>query len=361
MIEALKSLFGKKAPAASTAPPEPVGETVLFNVYSTRVQIEQPVFAHKLHTRRDLSDPELLTHLNGFCGYIFQRGDGEMSQDKYHAILHVQRVQHHLSISVGVADLDVFRAWAAQANAILYTQDGNVTDPEGRVLVGAADGLADPAARLPYLEQALARKAATEAALAARGIVVPDSLPPLVCEDELSLRTRDEVVDRARSLLLVALRAESVASGEPMSVEMLLSKMPLGEDGLSRQELVFLDQDAPSQADCAQLVWRYESLYLLEWALGLVGELPYPAEAADSATIVATMIEMRGPALRAESEILDALDLHYRLHWFIRQSRLKKLGEVSGVDADVVMERHRTLNWLVRFQHAGWDEVDTPT
>jgi len=31
------------------------------------------------------------------------------------------------------------------------------------------------------------------------------------------------------------------------------------------------------------------------------------------------------------------------------------------VDLAVLMERHRALNWLVRFQHAGWDEVDTPT
>ena len=358
MFKNLASLFGRKPQAA---PPEPTGDTVLFNVYCTRAELARPTFAHKLHNHRDLADPALLEHLNGFCGYIFQRGDGQMSQDKYHVILHVQRVQHHLSISVGVDDLAALRAWAADANAILYTQEGHVTDPQARILVGAADGLADPEARLPYLAQALARKAATEAVLAARGVDVPDSLPPLVCEDELSLRERDEAVDRARALLLVALRAESVASGEPMPVETLLSKMPLAEDALTREERAFLDQDKPSQDDCAQLVWRYESLFVLEWALGLVAELPFPAEPAESASIVATMIEMRGPALRGAGDILDALDLHYRLHWAVRQARLKKQGEVAGVDADVVMERHRTLNWLVRFQHAGWDDVDTPT
>ena len=358
MIERFKSLFGRKAerPAA-----EPVGETILFNAYCTRLTIAQPTFAHTLHARRDLSNPELLEHLGGFCAYVQGRGDGAMSRHKYHVILHVQRVQHHLSFSVGADDTAALYEWAAHANAILFTPDGHVTDPQGRVLVDATDGGTEAEARVPYPEKAVERKARTEAMLAARGINVPDTLPPLVCEGELALRTRDEVVERARALLLVALRADSVASGEPIPVETLLSKMPLADDALSLQEQVFLTLEAPAQQECAQFIWRYESLYLLEWALGLADVLPYPETSADSAGVVATLIEMRGPQLRAPGEILDALDLHYRLHWYIRQSRLKKRGEAAGLDADVVMERHRTLNWLVRFQHAPWDEVDTPT
>jgi hypothetical protein len=358
MIEVFKSMFGR---AKNAGPGEPVGETVLFNAYCTRAEIAQPAFAHKLHARRDLSDPELLEHLGGFCGYVQSRGDGAMSMTKYHVILHVQRVQQHLSISVGVEDIAALQAWAEAANAVLFTHDGHVTDPQGRTLVDAATGSADPAARLPYPEAALKRKAATEAALAARGITVPATLPPLVCEDELTLRPRDEVIERARGLLLVALRAESVASGEAMPVDTLLSKMPLADDALSPKEQAFLQQEAPANQECAQFIWRYEALLVLEWALGLVDELAYPAVPAEAADIVAKLIEMRGPQLRSSSDILDALDLHYRLHWHVRQTRLKTKGEVKGVDADVIMERHHTLNWLVRFQHAPWDEVDTPT
>ena len=358
MFGRLKSLFGVKA---DSAPQAPVGETILFNAYCTRVTIAQPAFAHTLHERFDLSHPELLADLNDFCGYVLSRGDGQMSRDKYHVILHLQRVQHHLSISVGVSDIGAFHAWAAAANALLIGPDGSVTDPQGRVLVGVDDGKADPQARLPYPAQALARKAATTALLAARGIDVPESLPPLTCEDELTLRSRDEVVERARALLLVALRAESVASGEAMPVATLLSKMPLADDALSPLEQAFLQQETPSKEDCAQFIWRYESLFLLEWALGLVDTLAFPDAPVDSASTVATLIGMRGPQLVTASGILDALDLHYRLHWHIRQSRLKQGVEAAGIDADVVMERHRALNWLVRFQHAGWDEVDTPT
>lgn len=358
MIGTFKSLFARKADAAPRAL---VGATILFNAYCTRLQIAQPAFAHTLHERFDLSDPALPADLNDFCGYVLSRGDGQMSRDKYHVILHLQRVQHHLSISVGVDDTAALYAWAAQANALLIGPDGNVCDPHGRVLVDVATGKADSQARVPYPDQALARKAATEAALAARGIHVPASLPPLICEDELALRGKDEAVDRARALLLVVLRAESVAFGEAIPVDTLLSKMPLADDALSVAEQAFLQQQAPGKEECAQLIWRYESLYLLEWALGLVDNLPYPDAPAESAAVVATLIDMRGPRLRPAAEILDALDLHYRLHWHIRQSRLKQGVEAAGLDVDVVMERHRTLNWLVRFQHAGWDEVDTPT
>ena len=358
MLKRFASLFARKR---DSAPLAPVGETIVFNAYCTLREIAQPAFAHTLHERVDLSDPALLADLHDFCGYVLSRGDGKMSRDKYHVILHLQRVQQHLSISVGVADIGAFHAWAAQANALLIGPDGSVTDPQGRVLVGVADGLADPQARLPYPELAIARKAATAALLAARAIIVPDTLPPLVCEDELALRSRDEAVDRARALLLVALRADSVAAGEAMPVDMLLSKMPLADDALSPLEQDFLQLENPGKEDCAPFIWRYESLLVLEWALGLVEQLPYPDAPCDSAAVVATLIAMRGPRLRPAAEILDALDLHYRLHWHVRQSRLKLGVEAAGVDADVVMERHRTLNWLVRFGHAPWDEVDTPT
>lgn len=358
MLKQLKKLFAR--PQDDT-PPLPVGETVRYNVYCTRLVIAQPAFPHILQARRDLADPELLEHLNGFCGYVLARGDGRMSTGKYHVLLHLQRVQHHVVIGVGADDLDAFHAWAAAANAVLFTDEGHVLDPDGRVLVGARDGKADPQARIPYPDAALARKAATGALLAERGIAVPDTLPPLVSEDELVLRDRDEAIGRARALLVVALRAESVASGESMSSEMLLSKVPLAETYLSPKELAFLAKEQPGKQEYAQYLWRYESLYVLAWALGLVEELPFPDAPCEAAALVAKVIEMKSPAMRAAGEILDALDSTYRIHWHVRQQRLKKQGATPGVDPDVVMERHHALNWLVRFQHAGWDEVDTPT
>ena len=358
MIDKLTSLFRRKLPVGVN---EPAGETVLFNAYCTMLAVPQPAFAHRMHNRRDLSAPELLAHLARLCEHVFNLGEGQMTSVKYHVILHLQRVQHHIAISVGVDEVSALHAWAAQANAVLLTADSHIVDPAGRVLVNGVDGSADPDARLPHPATAVARKLATEAALQARGITVPATLPPLVCEDELMLRERDEVVGRARALLLVALRAESVASAEPMSVAHLLDRMPLADDYLSPEERAFLARESPTVQECAQMGWRYEALLVLEWALGLVDELPFPSGASDAATIVSTFIEMRGPQLRPAGDILDALDLHYRVHWHAREVRLGKQGQMGEVDTDVVMERHHALNWLVRFQHAPWDQVDTPT
>jgi hypothetical protein len=358
MINSLKRLFARPQ---AVVPAAPSGATTLYNVYCTCHTIAQPAFAHQLQGRRDLSDGDLLVHLQTFCGYVFSRGTEAMTRDKYHVILHLQRVQHHLSMEVADDALPELYAWARASNALLFTPDGHMRDPDGQVLIHVADGQAAAAASVPYPAAAWTRKAASEALLAARAIVVPDSLPPLACEEELILRERDEVVARARALLLVALRAESVAAGEPMPVATLLDKMPLAEEGLSPAERAFLALESPSEHECAQFLWRYESLYVLQWALGMTEQLAFPDAPCDSAAAVARQIEMRGPQLREAGQIADALDQTYRLHWHIRQIRLKKTGAEFGADADVVMERHHALNWLIRFQHADWDFVDTPT
>lgn len=59
-------------------------------------------------------------------------------------------------------------------------------------------------------------------------------------------------------------------------------------------------------------------------------------------------------------EILDAADLYYRLHWAAIELRLN--GETSPhVDEGVIRERHRALNWLIRYMDAEWDNVTTDT
>lgn len=359
MIERLKNLFRRQPDNAASA--AITADMVLINVYSTLLELPRPEFAHVLHARRDLSDPELLPHLDGFCGYVMARGVNEMSRNKYHVILHLQRVQQHVSMSVAEAEMPALYAWARRANAVLFIPDGHVLDPDGLVLVHAADGGIAPGASQPYPEQALARKARTDGKLAALGIDVPASLPPLVCEKELVLRSDEAIAGRAHALLLCALRAESCLSERPMSVEELLSKIPDAEGQLTPAEQAYLDLEAPTQHQSVQLMWRYEAVYLLAWALGLVKDLPYPAQACDAGECVRLLPEFQKGKARPSGDILDALDLHYRLHWAIRQRRLKEQPEAEGLDAGVVSERHHTLNWLVNFQHAAWDDVDTPT
>jgi hypothetical protein len=65
--------------------------------------------------------------------------------------------------------------------------------------------------------------------------------------------------------------------------------------------------------------------------------------------------------LRATPTILDALDLSLRVHWATTDARTNGGPAPRDVEASVVLERHRALNWLTRTTDAGWDDVETPT
>lgn len=358
MIERFKNLF-RRAPQAAAA--TVTDDMLLVNAYSTLLALPKPEFAHVLHNRRDLSDPELLPHLDGFCGYIMARGDGAMTPNKYHAILHLQRVQHQASLSVAPAGMPALFEWARKSNALLFVPDGHVLDADGLVLVSAADGSAAPGASEPYPEQALARKARIDGKLAAQGIATSSSLPPLACEKEVILRSEAEIADRLQALLVCALRAESCLAEQPAQVDMLLVKVPGAIGQFTPAEQAYLDLEAPTPHQSVQLLWRYEAVYLLLWSLGLVDQLSFPPQPCDAGECVRLLGERHKGRVRDASDILDALDLHYRLHWALREQRRKDLPEIADVDAGVVSERHHALNWLVRFQHAAWDDVDTPT
>jgi len=369
MFNKLKSLLAPKpsapAPAAAAPATAAPADAVLINAYCTAVELPPIDFPHTLNARRDLSDPELARHLAGFIGYVRSRGDSQMTRLRYHAIRHIQRVNQHLSLAVAQQDLDAYARWAEGANAIAFLPDGSLRDPQGRILLDAG-GQSDEQAQIPYPRRAWERKARSDAQLSARGVRVSDSLPPLVSEPELRLRAPVEVAGRALALLVVAVRAESFVDGQgAIPVADLRRDYPAAFDHLSPREHAFLDDDAPARDDLPQFTWRYEALLLLEWALGLVEALPFPAGICDVPLTARTLMNakdlMQAATLRPAGEILDALDLHYRLHWAVRQARLDKSDAPAGLEPGVILERHYALNWLVRFEDNDWDEVDTPT
>lgn len=340
---------------------------VLVNAYCTRTVIPEVGFPHRFQQRRGISDPALSEHLRGFVGYVVSRNPQQMTHTTYHVIDHIRRVRNQVSLLVPEAQMDELASWAEAANALIFLPDGSVRDPHGRTLVSAAGGDPDPGAAVPHPAEAWQRKARSEALLEARGLHAPAFLPPLVSESEVSLRTPMEVVERALALLLVAVRAESLASGAPMSAAELRAKLGGWPFRLSPKEEVFVAEEEPSREDVVQFSWRYEGVFLLQWALGLAPDLPFPERICDVPKTTQTLLEygstlpLRRPELLDPALILDALDFHYRLHWHVRQARLDGKEPPPGVDGGVVQERHHALNWLVRFGDAEWDDVDTPT
>lgn len=369
MFKQLRRIFSTREPAASevAVPSMSARNSLLINAYCTRADVPKLKFPHHLNGQRNLSDPELIQHLSGFIGYVRSRGNGEMSRTRYHVLRHIQRTQQHLSFSIEDSQLDAVSEWAEGANALLFLPDGNVRDPHGRILVSADDGSADASAVVPYPVEAWERKARTDAFLDTQGLQVPLHLPPVVSETELRLRRPQEVAGRALALFLVAVRSESVATNEPISVAQLEEKFPVSLPHLTPVERAFLNTETPSATETTQFSWRYESLFLLEWALGLTASLPFPNTICDvpltARTIASSNSEelFRSAKLRPANEILDALDLHYRLHWLVRQAQVEEKPVPAGLEGGVILERHYALNWLVCFEDSEWDDVDTPT
>ncbi len=301
-------------------------------------------------------------------GYVLSRGDGQMTRTRYHVMRHVQRVQQHWSLTINEAQLDALAQWAQRANAIVFLPDGGIRDPQGRVLLSAGGAEAGPGAALPYPDQAWQRKARTEAELAARNLSPSASLPPLISEPELRQRTPQEIAERAFALLAVAVRAESMASGEALPPDTLLQRLPSAEAALTPKERAFLFDQAPTQSEVAQVVWRYECLAVLQWAMGLLDVLPFPDAICDvpAPRAPCSMPRMSrvswapcacAPTARSWTRSICTI----AFDWLVRQAQLKELPVPEGLDGGVVVERHYALNWLVRFEDSAWDEVDTPT
>lgn len=312
----------------------------------------------------DRSDAAMLSELDALMDDLF--GDGsEMESQRYALIRHIQRVSRIVTFEIDEARLPEAASWLSAALAVARWPGGSLRDPQGRALYRAS-GAADEDAALPISSQAQARKSSNERRLAAQGVIVPGHLPTVVDELQLLLRAPDEVARRALALFLVAVRAESVGEGDPIPLADLQERQPLGWEALSPLEQEFFQEDDPPTELTIAMSWRYEALQLLLWALGHC-ELPPATEIADVSGLVGFLVEadetqlVNEAALRPPNVLLDALDLHYRSHWAVRQAGMAGEQPPADLQPGVVLERHYALNWLTRFEEAPWDEVDTPT
>lgn len=342
-------------------------QELLINAYLT-VRNPAPItFPHILHNRRDRTDNELLPHLEGFVGYVLTRGDKQMTRTKYHVMRHIQKVQHQLSFTITTNEINQLADWALACNGILFLSDGDVRDPRLYTLVPAGGGEPHEEAAVPYPADSFARKTRQEDFLSSQGLKIPHHLPVVISEAEVTLRPAKEVALRALGLLAVAIHAESQLSKETFDQEAFANEFPDAIAALTPKEQAFISNTDSNEHEAVQFCWRYEALSLLEWALGLSDNLAFPSQICDVPLTVKKLTELDVKQwldlakLRPTSEILDALDLHFRLHWRIRQDKLDGESTPNDIDGGIVLERHYALNWLVQFENADWDDVDTPT
>ncbi len=231
-------------------------------------------------------------------------------------------------------------------------------------------GLSDDA----QLKERNERKARSMAIVAERDIYVMAQLPLIEAESEAAFQTTEEIARRGVALMVLALYSESMLNPEvgytveeaKVYINQIIKQYGI-EDDFSPAEKAYLENSNPTEMEMINYSWQYENLGVMLWALGLMDELPFPDTIVDVGLAVQrvnqfeTIDEMvAGTTPKTPAEILDAADLIYRLDWACVEARINGKEAPGNLDSGVVMERHKSLNWLIR-RGEDWDEIDIST
>lgn len=231
---------------------------------------------------------------------------------------------------------------------------------------------------LPYQEPALKagkdltqeqvdRRNHTMETLIGNAVYVPGWFPAVEAASQITCPSLEEMAKRALALMGVAIYAECLL-GDKQSMEdaqmFLMDYIDNNntQDYFSPREWEYLHKTTPDRKESLSFLRQYESLYVLEWALGLVDELGLPDHFCDSSSLVKALRNgtsiskiMAKSKPKSARELLDAIDLISCLEWACLNARRHELPEPVGLKTGVVREWHRALNWLTG--HGEWDEV----
>jgi Domain of unknown function (DUF4272) len=208
----------------------------------------------------------------------------------------------------------------------------------------------------------LARKAKGIAAVKELGLPFTEYLP--VVEDEASIKPRsaEEIAGRAIAIAIVAVKGEA---NDQQLVQELIARFTAREL-FTPAELAFITNRSPTPQQLTDFTWQYECLHVLLWALGHIEKLQPPNQICDVPGEVSIIRDLGRQKLsstarpRSLSEILDQADYYYRLHWAVIELRIN--GKRSDkANEEIIDERHKALNWLIRYMGQEWDDVTTDT
>ena len=208
----------------------------------------------------------------------------------------------------------------------------------------------------------LARKAKSIAAIKELGLPFIDHLPVVEDESSIKPRSREEIAERALALAIAAVKGEA---NDQEFVDSLITQYS-AQQLFTPAELAFLTNHSPTPQQLTNFSWQYECVHVLLWSLGHIEKLQPPNHLCDVPADLLIIRNLGREKLsstahpRPLSEILDQADYYYRLHWAVVELRLH--GKNSDkANEEIIDERHKALNWLIRYMGQDWDEITTDT
>jgi len=122
------------------------------------------------------------------------------------------------------------------------------------------------------LSEQAERKRRSESILKTENIPFIDHLPAIQSSAEVRVQSESDVVLRALCLTVVAVKGEGI---EQETIDQFVSHYGLNEH-FTPDELAFIEQKNSSAEDKLKFIWRYESAWVMLWALGFVETLDRP-------------------------------------------------------------------------------------
>ena len=195
------------------------------------------------------------------------------------------------------------------------------------------------------------------AALRARGLVAPNELPLL---EEAAPKSHDEIV--ARMFCLNAVAAGAHGFDRKRAIDWLDREQYRHK--LTPAERAFLEQ---GQGDAPSFAVQVEGLWALAWVMSIVDQLDFWSHCSND--FVRMLPDLRigedttrtlaSAKLRTTADTVAACDLHYCLHWKIRDAQLRGLRPPITSMAYWIVERRRALEWVL--YQDDWDNISLDT
>ncbi|MDR3682034.1 MAG: DUF4272 domain-containing protein [Flavipsychrobacter sp.] len=204
------------------------------------------------------------------------------------------------------------------------------------------------------------RKANTESRLKELNIRINTDLPMIVTEDEVNIRSAANIAKRI--LILTYLNIVVLAESFRGEVVASLKNKGLWDDVSGNEKLLLL-KAALTEQDKIFISWQAEATWMLLWVINKVEITDLPTLECDINEILKLLPSFQdGPETfiesatsRPTSEILDMLDIIYRLHWATSDAETNEEPIPADLNAGVIHERHYALNWVTRIVDK-WDE-----
>lgn len=222
-------------------------------------------------------------------------------------------------------------------------------------------------------DKANSRTERSEKILKKHNVTINPNLPRIENEDEVKIKSPEEIVKRAVTAFITVQIAIDICNnnGASESAEFfapILDGFGL-TDELTNDEKIYFDKskcEDITQDEAYQMQWRLEMCVPLFWACGFWKKLDYPDEMTDTVKLIHIIGGcksydelMSHVKMRSASEILDEADLIFRMDWACVEARLRNDRSIMGdLFPDVVVERHKGLNWLIgAYYSEDWDTV----